>query len=189
MGIFYDLLSDSPLFNPDKMIGYTDHEIQRIARLHDVKINGMLYDYLLDIGRCDSGTFAASDITVMVYCTTSIRQFLHRYQEFREQLAESKHEQHVYNKPFLIAVEGVADHMFLATNSSRPDQILCYDENSGKVYDTGRTLYDYIKYWSFEHDDLKRVTEFRLSKDASSRHRYPVGEMIDFSKEMSTANG
>ena len=42
MGIFYDLLSDSPLFNPDMMIGYSEQEIYKIARLRDINIEGML---------------------------------------------------------------------------------------------------------------------------------------------------
>jgi len=186
MGIFYDLLSESPLFNPDMMIGYSEQEIHKIARLRDINIEGMLYDYLLDIGRCDSATFAAPDIQLAAYFPPSIRAHIHRHQDFMEQLLETRNEQHVETKPYLIAIEGVADHMYLATESSNPDQILCYDENSGKVYDTGRTLYDYVKYWSFEQPELDKCIQWLLSQPESRRYR--MGEMIDFTKEIKSIN-
>lgn len=103
-----------------------------------------------------------------------------------EQLLETRNEQHVENKPNLIAIEGIADHMFLATDSFNPDQIMCYDENTGKVYDTGLTLYDYVKYWSFEHPELDQCIQWLLSEPESRRYR--MGEMIDFAKEMKSIN-
>ena len=56
MAMFYDLVSKSPLFNPDMALGYSDSQIKKIAKLHYIKIDGMLYDYLLNIGRCNGGT-------------------------------------------------------------------------------------------------------------------------------------
>jgi len=55
MGMFYDLVSKSPLFNPTMALGYSASEIKKIAHLYDIKISGMLYDYLSDIGRCNGG--------------------------------------------------------------------------------------------------------------------------------------
>jgi len=186
MGIFYDLLSASPLFEQDKMNGYSELEIKKIASLYDIKIEGMLYDFLLDIGRCDSRTFAGGANKLRAYCSRSIRTQVLGQEEFRQQLSETKHDQHVRNKPFEIAKEGVADSMFLTTASSNPDYILCFDENLGRVYNTNRTLYDYIKYWSFEHDEINKVVQQRLSPTHSNH--YPTGEMIDFERETDATN-
>jgi len=176
MGIFYDLLSTSPLFEQDKMNGYSELEIKKIASLYDIKIEGMLYDFLLDIGRCDSRTFAGGANKLRAYCSRSIRTQVLGQEEFRQQLSETKHDQHVRNKPFEIAKEGVADS----------DYILCFDEIFGRVYNTNRTLYDYIKYCSFEHDEINKVVQQRLSP--THFNHYPTGEMIDFERETDATN-
>lgn len=81
---------------------------------------------------------------------------------------------------FYFASEGDRYEIFLATSSNSPDQLLCWNKNDNQIYDTGMTIYDFIKHWTFNYPWVNETIAKRLQ---TKPRRYWIGELIDFDRE------
>ena len=179
MGIFYDLISESPIFNQEMAIGYSDSEIQKISRLYDISISEMLYEYFHDIGRCNSTTHDGY-IHLKTYATRSVYNNIASHIDFQNDMTSSNFEYFASQNIFYFASEGDGYEMFLATSSNSPDQLLCWNRNDNQIYDSDMTIYDFIKHWTFEYAWIHETIAKRLEAE---KRRYWIGELIDFNRE------
>lgn len=130
-------------FDPVKCEGYTENELDMIARLYKIDVVSMLKSFFIEIGR-SSGGLLCEDQLPLYNPDWKVRDHLYTQFVFYDDLQNLALFNYL-NKPFVFSILAETQYYFLQTNSDDPDSVYRYDENDGVVYDTETDLFAFLK--------------------------------------------
>ncbi len=127
------------------MRGYSNEEIGKIERLYDIKVEGQLYDFLANIGRCSGGLFGDEPLVFYRYGQTVRGNILYQ-DSMRDEVPHVQPYNLRKQKALFISVESYTQYFFVLTASDNPNLIYQYDENEETVDATNWDLKNYLRH-------------------------------------------
>lgn len=145
--------------------GYSDEEIGKIESFYNIKVSGDFRLFLSEFGRSSGGVLLPDLIFYHGYYApktpATVSGHLAGQLDFKSDLLRAARPFHSSN-PFLISIESETQYYFLRTRadeplratspeddysqlSDDPDVVYHFDENTGVVKNTGRTIRQYLK--------------------------------------------
>jgi len=134
---FIDLASTAPRFKPERVIGYSDIEIDYIGNLYDIVVVGQLRDFLSQIGRCAGN--AMGDDQFFFYSRQSVRQQFGYQQSLTGRF-------HCHDKKYyFLGNSSNRLFVFLQTDTENPDRIFTFNaRKNNELLATDKLLFDYV---------------------------------------------
>ena len=142
------LIAQGKSFNPKKVIGYSNEELDKIEKLYNIKIIGNFRLFMVKMGRCIGGLL--SDEPFIFYKKWSIHSHLLTQIGFKDELLDivldkyASFSRQYCNGVFLISIESETQYYYLNTKSKFPERIFHFDENTDTIKDTGKEFIDYV---------------------------------------------
>ncbi|MBV4508207.1 MULTISPECIES: SMI1/KNR4 family protein [Pseudomonas] len=136
-----------------KCMGYSEPELDKIARLYDIRIEGQLQLFLSRMGKCAVGLIG--DSQVQLYRTSwTVREHLLFQVDFFSQMQEAGHYGFL-NNPFVFSLVSETQYYFLQTSLS--DAVYHYDSNTDVVTETDADLFAFLKLLADENRGVLKV--------------------------------
>jgi hypothetical protein len=139
--IFFDKVRDVFPAALERMVGYSDVELEKIERLYGIIVSGELASFLRRAGRSDGGIIG--DDPFIIYRNWTVRTHILFQVNFFNDLQEIGAWDYL-NKPFVFSLESETQYYFLQTDMPNPDLVYHYDENSRTIKSTGLSFYEYL---------------------------------------------
>ncbi|WP_018693709.1 hypothetical protein [Algicola sagamiensis] len=122
--------------------GYSEDELEQIARLYNIVIEGQLKAFLAEMGRSDGGLIG-DDMIHLYRPTWNVRTHLFFQFQFFNDIQDIGCFEFL-NKPFVFAWISETQYYFVQTSIG--DQVFHYDENTEEVHETEWDLLGFIQY-------------------------------------------
>jgi len=139
--IFFDKIREVFPTALERMVGYSDIEIEKIERLYGIKVSGELASFLRRAGRSDGGVIGDDPLTI--YRNWTVRTHILFQINFFNDLQDICAFDNL-NRPFIFSLESETQYYFLQTDVPNPDLVYHYDENGETIRSTGLSFYDYL---------------------------------------------
>lgn len=150
---FIEKIATEGLYDPKQVLGYSETELLQIERLYEVRFEGDLRQFMLEMGRSDGGLLG-DDPIILYRESWSVRTQLLTQVELREELSSLELKDELVQqglkelgpseKEFLFSIEAETQYYFLKT-ATGSDQVFHYDENHETVKETGLSFLEYMK--------------------------------------------
>ncbi|SEI05340.1 hypothetical protein SAMN05216581_1597 [Pseudomonas asplenii] len=156
MRVFFKNIADEKLADFMRAFsGYDASEIEKIERLYDIKVEGQLKYFLMEIGRCDGGLIG--DSMIQLYRPTwRVREHLLFQVNFFTQMQEERYYDYM-KRPFVFSFLGETQYYYLRTDSFDRDVVWHFDSNTLVVERTGWDLAGFIEYLALNGDAVPDV--------------------------------
>ncbi len=152
---FFDRIYQGDQIDRALVVGYSDDEIGKIEKLYDISVTGDFREMLKSMGRCAGGLIGDDNISLYRSAWSVRGQVLFQV-AFKNQMKRSKNFSYFSGKPFVFSWVNEQLNYFLLTKSTESDKVYLFDENTGKVEDVGKTLFEFMKHladWESEKHD------------------------------------
>jgi hypothetical protein len=128
--------------------GYSSDELDKIARLYDIRLQGQLRLFLADMGKSDGGL--VGDSMIQLYRPSwRVREHLLFQLDFFSQMQEEGF-YGLLGKPFVFSLIAETQYYFIQTIAS--DAVYHYDSNSGTAGSTEWDLVGFLKMLASQND-------------------------------------
>ncbi|MEI1713050.1 SMI1/KNR4 family protein [Acinetobacter baumannii] len=159
-------------FYPEKVQGYTEKEVELIAKNLNLDIHGQFREFLLQMGRC-SGGLIWSDEFYMYKNLWNPNKFRHVQQSEKEDLGyilTSKGKlDPVDMKMFYLSREYETYFYYLLTAENDDFIWSLHDADDCVLEKTNITLLEYLKDYVFEKTKRNRFVDFGLTEEQINR--------------------
>ena len=135
----------------ERVLGYSEEELDKIEKLYDIRISGHLRDFMLEAGRSDGGLIGDDPLIIFrnlwsvrnqVLTQTSIRDSILDLSLYSDPPSDGI----FYNKPFIFSIEYETQYYYLNTGAENSSRVFHYDENNELIEDTQMDFIEYMKY-------------------------------------------
>jgi len=126
----------------DRMIGYSESEIEKLERLYGIQLSGDFRAFMERAGRCDGGIIG-DDPFIIYRPHWSVRTHILFQVNFFSSLQAIGAWDYL-DRVFVFSVESETQYYFLQTGAAEPDLVYHYDENSESVKATGMRFGEYL---------------------------------------------
>lgn len=128
---------------PELCEGYREEELAKIEKIYNISITGQFRVFMKEMGRCSGGLIGWDPI--FFYYLYGIDKHLPNQRYHQESMIEYDLEIYNENKPFSFSCESETQYYFMLTESSEPELVYHFDENTETVSSTGMQFIDYMK--------------------------------------------
>lgn len=162
---FIDKIAFGYAYEPKRVEGYSEDELDKIERLYNIKITGDFREFLLDMGRSDGGLIG-DDPIILYREVMTVRGFVLMQSGIKEEIYSAGFQELAGKNPFVFSIQSETQYFFLTTSSEIPKRVFHYDENNETVVDTGESFIEYMKKivrlnnaatWEIEYQGVKRT--------------------------------
>lgn len=140
--IFFEKVSILLPAAMERMVGYSDAELNQIEKLYDISIRGDFRKFMSRAGRSDGGVIG-DDPLIYYRPTWTVRGQILFQVNFFSSLQEIGAWDYL-NKPFVFSWENESQYYFLQTSLPESDSVFMFDENQLTVVSTGMSFCDYL---------------------------------------------
>jgi hypothetical protein len=129
-------------------VGYSSDELDKVARLYDINLQGQLKLFLADMGKSDGGLIG--DSMIQLYRPSwKVREHLLFQLDFFNQMQEEGFYDFL-NKPFVFSLVSETQYYFIQTSLN--DVVCHYDSNAETVKETEWDLVGFLKMLASENN-------------------------------------
>jgi hypothetical protein len=155
-GDFLQQVLSGGSINAVDVVGYSSEELNKIARLYDIKLQGQLELFLAEMGRCDGGLIGDSMIQLYRPSWRVREHLLFQFNFFNQMQEDGFYD--FLNRPFVFSLVSDTQYYFIQTLLG--DVVYHYDSNVGAVKATEWDLVGVLKVLASENHGQLRFKSF-----------------------------
>lgn len=142
---FIEQIAQGKPYEKDKILGYSEYELNVIERLYSVKVSGNFRKFMLEMGRCDGGLIGGGPIVVYGPDETP-RSLIILGAQIEDEICDAGQYELSRLGPFVFSIESETQLYYVVTKSDKPDKIYRFDESNQTIHDTGFSFLEYMQH-------------------------------------------
>lgn len=158
-------------FYPEKVQGYTEQEVELIAKNLNLDIHGQFRDFLLQIGKCSGGLLWSDEFYMYDYRCE--KDFFINYQKNIQEddyMFDNQGKLDPVGEKIFFLSCGYETYLYYLFTSEQDNYVWFLDSAESAILEkTNMTLLDYLKNYVFEKTKRNRFIDFDLTEEQINR--------------------